>query len=167
MRFGSYVKTTRLIDYAPYTLIDVGETGRVITEVEGLLLVKLTRHHPGLGEGNMVTLVPEDADALRRCLPPIRPWLPGAALAATVAACVVAPWLQPSRALSSKEVAQAWLSHERTCERVIYEGGHIYVNRFRFAGESIVGLLISRREITSDEVPAEAARIRAEIEQGG
>lgn len=167
MRFGSYMRTTRLIDYAPYTLIDKGETGRVITEVEGLLLLKLTKHHPGLGEGNMVTLVPEDADSLRRCLPPIRPWLPVATLATVAAACVVAPWLQPSRAVTSKEMAQAWLKLDRTTERVIYADGLIFVCRYRFAGDSVVGLLLSKREITSDEVPAEVARIRAAMDEGG
>lgn len=167
MRFGSYMRTTRLIDYAPYTLIDVGEMGRVVAEVEGLVILRLTKHHPGLGEGNTVSLMPEDAAALRPAFPPIRPWLPWAALGATVTACVVAPWLQPSRAVTSKEMAQAWLKQERTAERVIYADGLVFVCRYRFAGDSVVGLLLSKREITPDEVPAEASRIRAEMDEGG
>lgn len=167
MRFGSYVRTTRLIDYAPYTLIDVGETGRVVARVEGLVILRLTKHHEGLGDGNVVSLMPEDADALRPALPPIRPWLPWAALGITVSACIVAPWLQPSRAVTSKEMAQAWIKQDRTTERVIYADGLVFVCRYRFAGDSVVGLLLSKREITPDEVPAEAARIRAEMDDGG
>lgn len=168
MRFGSYVRTTRLINFAPHTMIDIGEMGRVLGEVEGLVLLRLTRHHPGLAPwGNTVTLVPEDADALRPALPPIKPWLPWAALGVTVSACVVAPWLQPSRAVTTKEMAQAWLKQERTAERVIYADGLIFVCRYRFAGDSVVGLLLSKREITADEVPAEAARIRAAMDEGG
>lgn len=166
MPFGKYVKAVRLIDYSPHTLIDVGEVGRVIGEVEGLTIIKLLRSHPGLAPwGNKITLTLEAMEDMKRT------YLPNIAKQGALA-CVCAgvgglefiglPTLQWSnqQAHAVQAAEQALIEHPRTVERIIYRDGHIYFHRTRYAAESVVGVVIEAREITPDQVSAEVEGIK-------
>lgn len=169
MKPRRYVRFGAAIDYQPYTTIRKGETGCVVGALDECLVVRLERPHAGLAAwGNTATLHPDDAEGL---VPIIRPCSKRTlrVLALAVAAGLLCTlWLPTQSGVSTAQASRrgaelAFINNNaRTLERVVYEDGHIYVRRIRYAQGSVVGLTISVREITPDEVPAEEEHIRKE-----
>jgi hypothetical protein len=87
-----YVRFTDNVSYAPYTLIVKGEVGRLLGTVQGMPIIRLVKHHPGLESDNghnEVTLSLEDTDHIVPCMSPCALKNAMMAVATGVTACLL------------------------------------------------------------------------------
>jgi len=163
MREGSYVIAVRPVDYRPYTTVQRGETGRVVSSSpDGCVIVALDKNHAGLrAYNNTVLLVPEEADAF------VRYYRPLVRRSLKLAAAVVLGLLGASMyGLPGVGVRHAYSERSgpmvTSIERIMEEDGRFYVVRTARGGGNAPPFLIKvveRREVPEDRLPVEIARI--------